>query len=135
MNGGAGPCVAFCALNHSGTNWIELDVTNSRPKVLLIKCGRIRPRLPQVTCQLVLQIEQSGIHAMTPMKGLTDRVLPFRNCNDMDMVGHQAVRADSKTRSLATSFQKTDVELAVRLIAKHVESTDSSLGNVERNSR
>src|SRR5690349_7116521 len=118
MNGSAGPCVAFCALNHSGANGIEFDVTNSRPKVLLIECRRIRSCLPQVTCQLVLQIEQSGIYAMTPMKGLTDRVLPFRNCNDMDMVGHQAVSADSKTRLLTTSFQKTNVELTVRLIAE-----------------
>jgi hypothetical protein len=88
-----------------------------------------------MTCQFVLQIEQSGIRAMTPMKGFADRILPVWNCHDVDMIRHQAIGANPKTGSLATSSQKTNVELAVSLIAEHVESTDPSLGEMERNPR
>src|ERR1051326_8584291 len=110
MSRRTGRTVIFRTIHHMRADWIVFRIPDSCPEMLLIQRARERPRLPQVACKCISHVEVLGISAVTAMECPPNRIFVFRNCYEMDVIGHEAVGANPQVKPAAALLQKVDIE-------------------------
>jgi hypothetical protein len=58
------------------------------------------------------------------------RVRPFRHCNQMDVIGHEAIGQHAQSRSFGIGFQQIKVELIITSLEKYLLTSVAPLRDV-----
>jgi len=71
---------------------------------------------------------------MTILEGLRNRVLAPGNSDDVDVIGHQAVSGNFQFEAASVELQQFAIAAMIGFVEKHIEATDSALGDMVRKS-
>jgi len=88
-----------------------------------------------VTHKLILLVESLCVSAVDAMENFLEGVFTLWDRDEVHVVGHQAIRDDSKEEFAATLRELLEILLPVGLVAEDLQSPDASLSYVVRHSR
>jgi len=91
MGGGTGPAICLGCSDQARADGVPLNVAERRPEVSRGKRTGKEAILPQVSHPPPLRVPVLGIAAVHSPKQHGQAVVPLRNGDPVDMVGHQAV--------------------------------------------
>lgn len=130
MSGSAGPFIFLSFCNDSSAHRIALDISDRRPKMSVIKHAGEGSSLEKVPADSVFSIEVHRIPAVAAVKSLPNSIRSFRDGDEVYVVCHQTIGADSKSMQETAFRKQTQVELSVFSITEDIETPDTALRDV-----
>ena len=86
--------------------------------------------LPQMTLPVLTTVDESGILAMNQAKEIGETAFGFRHCNQMHVIGHQAISPKLDADFQPCLSQETQIEPIIMVGEKRLLSTIAPLRNV-----
>jgi hypothetical protein len=90
VHAGPGPLVGLAA--QPSAHRVQLDVSHRREQMFLVHNERMKALLPKMTLPAIFQVGATRIARMRSPQQAGQRVCMVRDQNQMDVVGHQAIR-------------------------------------------
>jgi hypothetical protein len=84
----AGPFVVMRNFHEPGSNRVQLDISHSRPQVVIVESGRIKPVVPQMSSHLAPLIDDTRVLAMRYSNSPGHGIIFLTDNQKMHMVGH-----------------------------------------------
>ena len=78
----------------------------------------------------VFRVEIARVLAKNPVQGFTQRSLPVRNGNVMDVVVHQGIGPDANVIGKALAFAEFEVNAAIRVVEENIRLSIAAVRNV-----
>lgn len=103
--------------------------------MLVIQRAREEAILPEMSCPPVKAVDVQSVQVMSSPEGFGQRVNPLRRSDQVDMVGHQAVRFNRKPEPSRLRGQKFQIHSAVVIDEKYILLVVAPLRDVVRRSR
>lgn len=113
------PWVIVRCRNETGANRILLHISDCRVKMAFIQGAGKKTPLPKVTDGVHLPVKVSGILHMNDMESSGKRILPLRDADQVDMVGHKAVCPDLEIALGGMLDEKIKVLGIILCLGKH----------------
>ena len=131
---GAAPFPVFRFGCQVGTDRILFDVAGSSKEVLFVQWEGGEAALPQIASPLFPEVDHSSVAAVGFANGTGETGFGFRNCDDMNVIGHEAVGPDGEVVFISLFFQDVQIRTLVSFFQKNVLSAISPLHDVVRDS-
>jgi hypothetical protein len=127
------PCPGI--FHQTRPDWIRFDVTQRLGKVSLIERTREEAILPQVAGLALADMKPAGIVVVRSPEAFRQRIVPFRDGYQVNMVGHEAVAEDPQPGTLCMIAEQPEIDLSIGIAKKHVLPLIATLRNVMRPAR
>jgi len=126
----AGPRVVLGPADHARPHGVPLDVADRRPVMLGIQRAREKPALPEHALHAHLAVVLLGVTQVDRLEHRCQGGGVGRNGHEMDMVGHQAVRADYQASVGGVLAEKLEIEAPLGVAMEHIQPPIAPLGNM-----
>ena len=83
---GAGPGESFRVRDHFGSDWVSLDISDSRPDVGFVKRAGEKSALPKMSRFAAALVDCGGKSGMGVAKAMPKRVLVLGNDNPVNVI-------------------------------------------------
>lgn len=95
MFASTGPTIAPGHTAYAGSNRVALDVAHRHQIVCVVHWAREKSILPEMSGACVHSVDVLRVQKMGATDCFSQGLLVLGSCNDMDVIGHQAVTFDS----------------------------------------
>ena len=129
---GTRPGVVFGPRYDPGPYRVELNITGGGPQVLIVERRREEPVRPEMACPARAHVDAAGMPAMNVADRTGQRILRFRDHNQVNVVGHQGIAPHSKPPTLPILVQHLQVAAAFVAVEEDRTSTVPTMGHVVR---
>ena len=126
--------VPWC-LDQPRAHRVELNVPHGRQQIRLIEHERGEPPLPEMPAPSLAEVDHTRVTAMHLADRASQSVGRVRNCDEMDMIGHQAVRPDLDLVGAAPLPHELQVDPVIFIAKERLLPAVSPLGDVVRQAR
>jgi hypothetical protein len=130
----APPITAWC-VDQPSSHWVEFDIARGGQQVWLIEDEGGEPPLPQMASPPLSEVDHSGVTPMGFADRSTQTVGRLGDSDEVDMVGHQAVRPDLNVVDAARLRHQFQVRLIILIAKERWLAAISPLGEVVRQAR
>lgn len=110
MSARAAPRIVFGAGDEAGANGVELDVPCSGKCVSVVHDVRSEAALPKMTAPALSLVDLSRVAPVCFTDGPAQAIGRAGNCNEVDMVRHEAASPDLDSIAVAPFRHQSDVE-------------------------
>jgi hypothetical protein len=109
---------------------VEFHVPRRGQQMRLIEHAQCGPALPEMTTPPFAKVDHARVTAMDLSDRLSQSIARLGHGDQMDMIGHQAVRQNLDLDGAATLCKKADVALIVLVTKERLLAAVATLGDV-----
>ena len=121
--------------DHPCTNWVPEDVANGSDDVFAFEWAGEEPTLEEIAAPAFTEVDHAGVTLVCLTDSLGKTRLRLRDCDEMDVVAHQAPREILNAKPPTLLSQQADVGFTIVVGEEDVHPPDATLSDVVWNFR
>ena len=135
MSGGAAPGIMLSLADDPSPYGISLHVPYGSAKMFIVEGAGKKPSLPQTPADVLGPVDVLGVAQVQRPEHRRKRIGSYRYTNEVDVVGHEAMRQDLQPVLGAIIQQELKISLSIAIFEEDILASIAPLSDMMWNSR